>query len=77
MKHRPWKDHRHSDEATMQPPKFLPGDPVVDAEGTSGRVEFARHDGQVCVVWDHSGRREWVHEDTLQWPANFQPARRR
>jgi hypothetical protein len=77
MTKRPWKNYRHSDEITLQPPKFLPGDPIVSLDGTPGRVEFSRHDGQCCVTWDHSGRREWVHEETIAWPANFQPTRRR
>jgi hypothetical protein len=78
MTKKPWKPTRHRDEATMQAPKFLPGDPIVAVDdGTPGRVEFARHDGQVCVVWDHSSKREWCHEDVITWPANFQPQRRR
>jgi hypothetical protein len=77
MTKKKWKPHVHSDAATLRPPKFLAGDPIVDiGDGTSGRVEFARHDGQVCVIWDHSSKREWCHEDTLAWPASFQPLRR-
>jgi single-stranded DNA-binding protein len=60
------------------PPRFWPGDPIVAIDdGTPGRVEFARHDGTCCIVWDKSGKREWVHEDTIAWPASFQPTRRR
>ena len=77
MNHRPQKLHPPSNEA-VQAPKFLPGDPVVALDDDStGRVEYARHDGQVCVVWDHSSLREWVHEDEIQWPPGFQPTRRR
>jgi hypothetical protein len=50
---------------------------VAIDDHASGRVEFARHDRQVCVVWDHSGRREWLHEDVLAWAPGFTPARRR
>jgi hypothetical protein len=78
MNGRPWKHHRHSDEAAVPPPKYWPGDPIVAIDDhATGRVEFARHDRQVCVVWDHSGRREWLHEDALAWPPSFQPMRRR
>jgi hypothetical protein len=78
MNGRPWKNHRYSDAATQRPPKYLPEDPIVAIDdNASGRVEFARHDGQVCVVWDHSGRREWLHEDELAWAPGFQPTQRR
>ncbi len=77
MNHRPQKLHPPSNDAGRQMPKFLPGDPVVAIDDDStGRVEYARHDGQVCVVWDHSSRREWVHEDSIRWPPSFQPTRR-
>jgi hypothetical protein len=73
----PWKPHRHSDEATLQAPKFLAGDPIVSVDdGTPGRVEFARHDAMCCVTWDDSGRREWVHEAVLAWAPGFAPVRR-
>jgi hypothetical protein len=78
MKRRRWKNHRHSDEATMQPPKYWPGDPIVSVDdGTPGRVEYARHDAMVCVMWDHSGKREWLHEAALQFAPGFAPVRRR
>jgi hypothetical protein len=74
-----WKPvYRHSDAVDLQPPKFLPGDPVISIDdGTAGKVEYARHDAMCCVVWDGSGQREWLHEDLLRWPADFQPVRRR
>jgi hypothetical protein len=65
------------DNAPSRSPRFLAGDPVVDADGTRGRVEYSRRDAQVCVVWDHSGKREWCHEDVLQLAPGFQPTGRR
>lgn len=76
MKRRPWKNHRHSDAAALQPPKFWPGDPVMLDDGTSAKVEYARSDGLVCITLP-SGRKEWLHEDVLQWAPGFQPTRRR
>jgi hypothetical protein len=74
----PWKPHRHSDEATMRQPRFLPGDPIVDVgDGSTGRIDFSRSDGTCCVTWDHSSRREWVHEDALTFAPGFTPTRRR
>jgi hypothetical protein len=76
MAKKKWKPHFHSDEATVQPPKYWPGDPVMLDDGTHAIVEYARRDGQVCLMLP-SGRREWQHEDCLRWPASFQPTRRR
>ena len=74
----PRKPRIPSDASELQQPRFWPGDPIVAIDdGTPGRVEYARHDAMCCVVWDASGKREWVHEDVIQWPANFQPTRRR
>jgi hypothetical protein len=74
----PWRPCIPSNEATMQAPKFLAGDPIVSIDdGEPGRVEFARHDAMCCVTWDASGRREWVHEDVLQFAPGFAPVRRR
>lgn len=76
MTKKKWKPHRHSDEATMREPKFLPRDPVTTAAGESGRVMFSKSDGIVFVELS-DGRKAALHEDTLQWPAHFQPVRRR
>jgi hypothetical protein len=76
MKLRKRQPSFHSDAATLKAPKFLPGDPVILDDGTNARVDFARSDGQVCILLE-SGKREWVHEDVLRWPASFQPSRRR
>ena len=76
MNHRSQKLHPPLNEAGRAP-KFLPGDPVIDDEdGASGRVEFSRADGMCCIVWS-TGSREWVHEDSIQWPPDFEPSRRR
>jgi hypothetical protein len=72
----PWKQHRHSDEATLKAPTFLPGDPVVTATGASGRVMYATARGDVFIELS-DGRKLCQHEDTLQWPASFTPTGRR
>ena len=78
MTKKKWKPSIHSDEPDPQPPKFWPGDPIVALDdGTTGRVEFARRDRMICCVWDHSGRREWCHEEALEFAPGFQPIRRR
>ena len=76
MTKKKWKPHFHSDEAALQAPKFLPGDPVRSTDGESGVVGHSRSDGWVNVVWK-TGTREWVHESDLDFDANFQPTRRR
>jgi hypothetical protein len=78
MTKKKWKPHLHSDEATMQAPKYWPGDQVQDASDPDeiAVVEFSRHDGQVCLRWP-SGRKEWLHEDVLQFAPGFAPTRRR
>ena len=71
---------RHDDNTPQDaPPKFMPGDPVVDVaepDEEIGAVEFARQDGMICVRWT-SGRKEWLHESSLAWEPGFQPTRRR
>lgn len=77
MKLRKGKPYVPSNATALKPPTFLPGDPIVDiGDGATGRVEFARSDGQCCIVWDHSGRREWVHEDTIRFAPGFTPTGR-
>ena len=77
MQLRPRKPRVFSDAVELKPPTFMPGDPIVALDdGATGRVEFARSDGQVCVVWDHSQRREWCHEDSLRFAPGVQPRRR-
>jgi hypothetical protein len=72
----PWRPHRPSDAAELKPSRFLPGDPVILDDGTSARVEYARSDGMCCLTLP-SGKKEWVHEDVLQFAPGFQPTRRR
>ena len=78
MKLRKRRPRFNSDVPTLQPPKYLPGDPIVAVDdGTPGRIDFSRSDGTCCVTWDHSGTREWVHEDVLQFAPGFTPVRQR
>ena len=75
MTKKKWKPHAHSDEAVVVPPKYWPGDPVVLDDGSSARVEFSRSDGMCCLTLP-SGKREWLHEDTIQFAPGFTPERR-
>jgi hypothetical protein len=77
MKHKP-RLFRHSNEAALPQPTFLPGDLVqeIGEPDETAVVEFSRHDGQVCLQWP-SGRKEWLHTDVLQFAPGFAPVRRR
>jgi hypothetical protein len=70
------KPYHYVDEAKIRQPRFLPGDPVVLDDGTGATVEYARSDGMCCLTLA-SGKREWVHEDILQFAPGFAPVRRR
>jgi hypothetical protein len=78
MKLRKRRPRLPSNEATLKAPRFLPGDPIISVDdGTPGRIDFSRSDGTCCVTWDDSGKREWVHEDVLNFAPGFAPVRRR
>jgi hypothetical protein len=66
---------RHvSADQKVQTPRFATGDPVRDAESREpGRIQYARSDGMVCVIWLNSGSREWCHQDSLVWAPDLQP----
>ena len=76
MKLRPKKPRIFPNTITQPAPKFLAGDPITDIEdGTTGVVQFSRHDGWCNVTWDGDGR-EWVHQETLRFADGFHPTRR-
>jgi hypothetical protein len=66
---------RRDAKTPVREPKFRPGDEIQDPKDhETGRVECARADGMVCVVWP-SMRHEWVHEGTIELQPGLTPTR--